>query len=78
MGGHIDQCTHDGCKRIHLSYNSCRNRHCPKCQGHLREEWITKRNEDLLNTSYFHVVFTFEQAGEMTVPVTVADEAPSS
>ena len=58
LGGHIDRCSHESCKRLHLSYNSCRNRHCPKCQGHLRESWIAKRNEDLLNTSYFHVVFT--------------------
>lgn len=61
MGGHIDQCT-DGCGALHISYNSCRNRHCPKCQGHLRENWITAREADLLNTSYFHVVFTLPSA----------------
>lgn len=58
MGGHIDKCDHQKCNALHISYNSCRNRHCPKCQGHLREEWIHKREEELLNTSYFHVVFT--------------------
>jgi len=58
MGGHVDRCNHQRCHRLHISYNSCRNRHCPKCQGHLREQWIEAREADLLNTSYFHVVFT--------------------
>jgi hypothetical protein len=56
MGGHIDAC--DACGHITLSYNSCRNRHCPKCQGHKREEWIQAREADLLPVPYFHVVFT--------------------
>ena len=56
MGGHIDKC--NCCKKLHLSYNSCRNRHCPTCQGHKREEWIRARELELLNTPYFHVVFT--------------------
>ena len=58
MGGHIDKCDHAPCGKIHVSYNSCRNRHCPKCQGHLREAWVQAREQDLLKTSYFHVVFT--------------------
>ena len=58
MGGHIDQCNNDSCNKLHLSYNSCRNRHCPKCQGHLKEKWIEAREQELLNTAYFHVVFT--------------------
>lgn len=58
MGGHIDRCDHDDCGKLHLSYNSCRNRHCPKCQGHKREEWIQQREAELLNVPYFHVVFT--------------------
>ncbi|WP_144958286.1 IS91 family transposase [Gillisia sp. Hel_I_86] len=58
LGGHIDRCNNPGCHRLHLSYNSCRNRHCPKCQGHKREEWIRAREEELLNVPYFHVVFT--------------------
>ena len=58
MGGHIDQCDNPLCNKVHISYNSCRNRHCPKCQGHLREQWIQAREADLLNTKYFHVVFT--------------------
>jgi hypothetical protein len=56
LGGHVDVC--DDCGVINISYNSCRNRHCPKCQGHKREEWIQKRTADLLPVPYFHVVFT--------------------
>jgi len=61
LGGHIDQCNHPGCGKLHLSYNSCRNRHCPKCQGHKREEWMQARGAELLNVPYFHVVFTLPQ-----------------
>ena len=56
LGGHRDQCSRCGYQAI--SYNSCRNRHCPKCQAQARERWITARQCDLLDTSYFHVVFT--------------------
>lgn len=56
LGGHIDNCS--CCNRLHMSYNSCRNRHCPNCQGHKREEWIQSRNKELLPVPYFHVVFT--------------------
>ena len=56
LGGHVDVCT--GCGVIHISYNSCRNRHCPKCQGHKKEEWIQKREADLLPCAYYHVVFS--------------------
>ena len=56
LGGHMDACTNCGILRI--SYNSCRNRHCPKCQGKEREAWIQKREEELLPVPYFHVVFT--------------------
>jgi len=56
LGGHIDACT--SCGVLRVSYNSCRNRHCPKCQGKEREEWILKRQEELLAVPYFHVVFT--------------------
>jgi hypothetical protein len=58
MGGHIDACTNPGCRKIHISYNSCRNRHCPKCNGHKREEWIREREKELFNAPYYHVVFT--------------------
>jgi len=56
MGGHIDQC--DCCNKVHISYNSCRNRHCPTCQGHKCEQWIRSRENELLNVPYFHLVFT--------------------
>ena len=56
MGGHIDKC--DCCNKLHISYNSCRNRHCTTCQGHKREEWINARGNELLEVPYFHVVFT--------------------
>jgi len=56
LGGHEDACT--DCGVVRNSYNSCRNRHCPKCQGNEREKWIQKREEELLPVPYFHVVFT--------------------
>jgi hypothetical protein len=56
LGGHIDGCS--SCGLLRISYNSCRNRHCPKCQGKQREDWIEAREEELLPVPYFHVVFT--------------------
>jgi len=56
LGGHKDQC--DICGHLEISYNSCRNRHCPKCQTLRKEKWIEARSEDLLPIQYFHVVFT--------------------
>jgi hypothetical protein len=56
LGGHIDAC--DDCGTVRISYNSCRNRHCPKCQGKNREDWIAARSDELLPVPYFHVVFT--------------------
>jgi len=56
LGGHIDACKE--CGVIRISYNSCRNRHCPKCQGSNREKWIEARVDELLPVPYFHVVFT--------------------
>ena len=57
LGGHLDQCTRCG-HRATISYNSCRNRHCPKCQTAARERWIAARQQELLPTRYVHVVFT--------------------
>lgn len=57
LGGHVDKC--DACGHIRISYNSCRNRHCPKCQNTQREAWTESRKQDLLPVPYFHVVFTF-------------------
>lgn len=59
LGGHIDAC--DACGNVSISYNSCRNRHCPKCQGHKKEQWIQARTADLLPVPYFHVVFTLPE-----------------
>ncbi len=56
LGGHKDRC--DSCGHIEISYNSCRNRHCPKCQTLQKEKWIEARSDDLLPIQYFHVVFT--------------------
>ena len=56
LGGHRDACQSCGYRTI--SYNSCRNRHCPKCQAQAREHWLAARERELLTTSYFHVVFT--------------------
>jgi len=59
LGGHLDQCDH--CGAVRISYNSCRNRHCPKCQGLEKERWLEAREKDLLPTAYFHVVFTLPE-----------------
>src|SRR5215469_2307764 len=57
LGGHLDECTRCG-HRAAISFNSCRNRHCPKCQTTAREQWIAARRRELLPTRYMHVVFT--------------------
>ena len=56
LGGHVDECPDCGYQRP--SYNSCRNRHCPKCQSLLKERWIENQSFDLLNIQYFHAAFT--------------------
>ena len=56
LGGHVDEC--DSCGHLEISYNSCRNRHCPKCQTWRKEKWVQDRAADLLPIEYFHVVFT--------------------
>jgi hypothetical protein len=57
LGGHIDECSRCG-HRTTISYNSCRNRHCPKCQANARDRWLEARSRELLPTRYVHVVFT--------------------
>jgi len=57
LGGHLDECTRCG-HRAPISYNSCRDRHCPKCQTAARDRWIAARRRELLPTGYLHVVFT--------------------
>ena len=56
LGGHVEQC--DTCSHQRISYNSCRSRSCPKCQSLARAQWIEDRQAELLDTEYFHVVFT--------------------
>ena len=56
LGGHIEQC--DSCGQRAISYNSCLNRHCPKCQAAARQRWLEKRSAELLPVLYYHVVFT--------------------
>ena len=58
LGGHVEQCDDCGATRIAYTYNSCRNRHCPKCQGLARAKWLADRQAELLPVPYFHVVFT--------------------
>jgi hypothetical protein len=59
LGGHVDEC--QDCGHARVSYNSCRNRHCPKCQGARRAAWLEAREADLLPVEYFHVVFTLPE-----------------
>ena len=56
LGGHTTACDH--CGHLESSYNSCRNRHCPKCQGSAQAAWLADRQREVLNVPYFHVVFT--------------------
>ena len=56
LGGHVLRC--ENCSHIQIAYNSCRNRHCPKCQGAAAQEWLAEREAELLPVPYFHVVFT--------------------
>ncbi len=65
LGGHVDGC--DDCGYLRVAYNSCRNRHCPKCQGAAARAWLAERKVDLLPVGYFHVVFT--------LPAEIADVA---
>ena len=65
LGGHVEAC--EDCSHSRVAYNSCRNRHCPKCQSATRERWLAERQADLLPVPYFHVVFT--------VPAEVAEIA---
>jgi hypothetical protein len=65
LGGHVERCAE--CGLIRIAYNSCRNRHCPKCQGRAQAAWLVERQAELLPMPYFHVVFT--------VPAAVAEIA---
>jgi hypothetical protein len=67
LGGHVARCQNEACRHTHIAYNSCRNRHCPKCQGGKAREWMEARQAELLPVDYFHVVFT--------LPARIADIA---
>src|SRR5258705_2737954 len=56
LGGHVERC--EDCGHSRIAYNSCRDRHCPKCQGAAAQDWLAAREADLLPVGYFHVVFT--------------------
>jgi hypothetical protein len=56
LGGHVERC--EDCSHVRIAYNSCRNRHCPKCQAIAAKEWLAEREAELLPVAYFHVVFT--------------------
>ncbi|AOJ05913.1 hypothetical protein WS71_00150 [Burkholderia mayonis] len=60
LGGHLEQC--DACGHQRIAFNSCRNRHCPKCQSLARAQWLDDRQADLLPVPYFHVVFTVPES----------------
>ncbi|MEA2961289.1 MAG: hypothetical protein QOI46_1387 [Alphaproteobacteria bacterium] len=60
LGGHVERCDH--CDHQRICYNSCRDRHCPKCQSLARAQWLDDRRSELLDTQYFHVVFTIPQS----------------
>ena len=65
LGGHVERC--EDCTHTRIAYNSCRNRHCPKCQGAAAKQWLAEREADLLPVGYFHIVFT--------LPASIADIA---
>jgi len=67
LGGHVARCENDACGHTHVAYNSCRNRHCGKCQGSAAREWLEAREAELLPVPYFHVVFS--------LPAEIADIA---
>src|SRR5215467_14251434 len=60
LGGHVERC--EDCAHTRIAYNSCRNRHCPKCQWPAAQEWMAAREAELLPVPYFHVVFTLQAA----------------
>jgi hypothetical protein len=62
LGGHVARCENDACAYTTIAYNSCRNRHCPKCQGAAAREWMAAREAELLPVTYFHIIFTLPTA----------------
>lgn len=62
LGGHVARCENSDCGHTTIAYNSCRNRHCPKCQGVAARDWMAAREAELLPAPYFHIVFTLPAA----------------
>jgi hypothetical protein len=62
LGGHVSRCENENCGYTRISYNSCRNRHCNKCQAAAAKQWLAERQAELLPVPYFHVVFTMPAA----------------
>jgi Putative transposase/Transposase zinc-binding domain len=62
LGGHVARCENENCGYTRIAYNSCRNRHCPKCQAAAAKQWLAERQAELLPVPYFHVVFTLPAA----------------
>ena len=71
LGGHVARCENEKCAHTIIAYNSCRNRHCPKCQGAAAREWLAARETDLLPVPYFHTASPSPIAGS-SLPMTVA------
>jgi len=69
LGGHVARCENASCAHTVVAYNSCRNRHCPKCQGAAARKWLAEREAELLPVGYFHVVYT--------LPAPLRDIAPT-
>src|SRR3974377_2561320 len=62
LGGHVARCENAGCAHTVISYNSCRDRHCPRCQAAASREWLAEREAELLPVPHFHGVFTLPAA----------------
>ena len=62
LGGHVERCDSAACGFTRICYNSCRNRHCTKCQSNAARDWLEERAADLLPVEYFHVVFTLPES----------------
>src|SRR6516165_8612120 len=67
LGGHVARCENEGCAYTVIAYNSCRDRHCPKCQAAASRDWLAEREAELLPVAYFHIVYT--------LPAPIADIA---
>src|SRR5450631_4131640 len=74
LGGHVARCENGACGHTVIGYNSCRNRHCPKCQGAAAREWLAEREAELLPVRYFHTASPSRTAGSSR-PTTTASRS---